>query len=555
MRRNIRVAAAQCEAGANVDENLATCLRMLDRAARDGADLIVLPEFMNHCSWYEGADHCLAVAVDLDGPFLAAVADRARRHRFHVVVNCTVRRERVVTGTSLLYSPEGHLLVSSDKQVLMGHENEFLTRARSISPVVETAVGRLGLYACMDGVICETPRSLARRGAQILCNSLNSFAPDEASLHVPVRAAENRCFVVAANKVGPLLPRALLGAVSRTTGIPAQFLHGAGESQIVGPDGTVFAKGPLSDEAIVIAEIDPRLADDKTRPDGTDVFAARRRDIYGPLAARPKPIRPSGGVAGELKVAVASSRSVDEAERAIAGTSASVVVLPELFCFEGASVTDVANAEQVSQRAVHRLVQALAGKSTLVATSVVRSGRHAGVLVSQAGVVFEQAQLHSIARHPWSRASSTLATHDIAGAKVAVIVGDDAIFPETMRLAAMRGVEVALVPFHAVERWETEIGLLERSAENRVCVVAATRPSRAGTSLITTLWEDFTLMTPWRTRAFDGNITRPIVTRAGPDDLLTEATIHPANARNKVVSHRTHLLDDRPWDLAQALTL
>jgi predicted amidohydrolase len=407
----------------------------------------------------------------------------------------------------------------------------------------------------MDGVICETPRSLARRGAQILCNSLNSFAPDEASLHVPVRAAENRCFVVAANKVGPLLPPALLGPVSRATGIPPSFLRGAGESQIVAPDGTVLARAPVEGEAVIVADVDPRLADDKTRPDGTDVFVARRRDLYGPLAARPTPVRASAGVAHELEVAAVSSGSVEEVEQALRATNAAIVVLPELFCCDGASVADVAAAEDQSRLAIQRLARALSGKRTLVATSVVRSGRHTGVLVSHAGVVLEQAQLHGIARHPWSRASSTLVTHEVAGARVAIVVGDDAIFPETMRLAAMRGVEVALVPFHAIERWETELGLIERSAENRVCVVAATRPTPAGTSLITTLWEDFTLMTPWRTRAFDGNITRPIVTRASGDQVLLEAMVHPANARNKVVSHRTHLLDDRPWDLAHALTL
>ena len=42
----------------------------------------------------------------------------------------------------------------------------------------------------------ETPRGLAVRGAQLLINSLNSFAFDEASLHIPVRAPENKVFVI-----------------------------------------------------------------------------------------------------------------------------------------------------------------------------------------------------------------------------------------------------------------------------------------------------------------------------------------------------------------------
>src|SRR5437868_976030 len=153
MATNVRVAAAQFAVGVDVDANLAACLLALRAAGACKPDLVVLPEFANHASWYDDAAHCWRVSVDIDGDFL---------------------------------------------------------------------------------------RALALRGAQILCNSLNSFALDEGSLHIPVRAAENRVFVVAANKIGALIPEALLEPVSAQTGIPVRFLSGAGDSQIVAPDGTVL---------------------------------------------------------------------------------------------------------------------------------------------------------------------------------------------------------------------------------------------------------------------------------------------------------------------------
>ena len=143
------------------------------------------------------------------------------------------------------------------------------------------------MYACMEGVINEVARGLALRGAQVLLNSLNSFALDEADLHIPVRAAENKVWVVAANKVGPLLPRDELPAIAARLGVPPEWLHGAGESQIVAPDGTVVAKAPRTGEAVIVADIDPAEADDKRRPDGTDIFATRRPELYGPIAAAP----------------------------------------------------------------------------------------------------------------------------------------------------------------------------------------------------------------------------------------------------------------------------
>ena len=93
-------------------------------------------------------------------------------------------------------------------------------------------------------------------GARLLCNSLNSFARDEASLHVPVRAAENGVWVAAANKVGSLLPDGRAEEFAEALGVPAEALEGAGESQIVDPDGTVVVKAPPTGEAVVVADID-----------------------------------------------------------------------------------------------------------------------------------------------------------------------------------------------------------------------------------------------------------------------------------------------------------
>ena len=81
------------------------------------------------------------------------------------------------------------IVATSDKQVLMGGERLHIAEGVDHSPVVDTPFGRVGMYSCMDGVIFETPRMLAVRGAQLLLNSLNSFALDEAALHVPVRAS------------------------------------------------------------------------------------------------------------------------------------------------------------------------------------------------------------------------------------------------------------------------------------------------------------------------------------------------------------------------------
>jgi predicted amidohydrolase len=564
----VKVAAVQYHVSADVAFNLQTALRMLDKAAEGRPDLVVLPEFANHLSWYENKEHCYQVSVPLDGPWLAAIAEKARQHRMYVVVNVTLQRAgSAATGTSLLYGRDGKLVSESDKQVLMGHENDFLAKSTRVCPIVETEIGRIGLYACMDGVINETPRGLGVSGAQILCNSLNSFALDEASLHIPVRAPENRVFIVAANKVGPLIPEMLLEPVSQATSIPVQFLSGAGESQVVAPDGRVLAMAPREGEAVIYAEIDPTQADVKLRPDGTDVFKSRRPSLYKPLAEKPPAQRDytlgaAEALAGVFQPSVLGEAAIEQAVQAVrdaAKSGVQLLTLPEMFCFENGVTSDPESAVIRSQQAIYALTQACReGGDIVVVTSLVtkeHSGLyHTGVAINKVGILLAQGQLHRSERHAWSKLVDTTKIEPLPWARLGLVVGDDALYPETFRLVALQNAEVVAVPFTLLERWEVETGLLERSAENRVCVVAATRATCMGASLITTLWEDFTVMTPWKVRPFDGHISYPIVTRASSAAGLTLAPIHPRNAHNKFVSKSTNVLDGRPWQLLDAIT-
>ncbi|MCO5183093.1 MAG: carbon-nitrogen hydrolase family protein [Anaerolineae bacterium] len=570
MSDTIRVAALQFGAVSDVAANLETCLRMIDTAALEKPDLMVLPEFCNHNSWYDDKQHCFQVSVALDGDFLEAIAAKAAEHDCYIVINCTVRRQNgTATGTSLLYGPDGRLLSQSDKQVLMGHENDFLEKAQSVAPIVETPIGRIGTYACMDGVVNETPRGLALRGAQILCNSLNSFAVDEGSLHVPVRAAENKVFVVAANKVAPLIPEFLVEPVSEATNIPAHFLDGAGDSQIVAPDGTVLAKAPGSGEAVVVADIDVSSTDNKLRPDGTNIFTSRRPDLYTPIGIASQPATRKPGAA-ELKVA--AIQPDDEGRDAIensaelvaeaARNGAQLIVLPELFCFADGIVTDPEDGITRSVQAILTLSEALdrADSDALVVTSLVgQTGagyQHIGVAIGRNGIIHHQPQLHHSNRHAaWATDLGDAQTvADLPWGKLAIIVGNDTIYPETFRLAALQDADVVAAPIHVLEKWETELGLVERSAENRVCLVTATRPSESGTSQIMTLHSDFTLMTPWETRPFDGYISYPLITAAEHAPGVTYGVVHPAATVNKVLSSHTDVVADRPWHLVDAIT-
>ncbi|GIH80826.1 nitrilase-related carbon-nitrogen hydrolase [Planobispora longispora] len=538
----VRVAAAQLEAGTDVAANLAACLRVIDAAAERGAELIVLPEFCNHLSWYGGRDHARRTACRIGDAFLGAISGRAARHGAYIKIGVTLARDDGrITGTGLLYGPDGALLGESDKQTLMGAENDHLTPGSAASPVIETPIGRLGMYACMEGVINEVCRSLTLRGAQVLLNSLNSFAVDEADLHVPVRAAENRVWVVAANKVGPLLPAAELPAIAGRLGVPPEWLHGAGESQIVAPDGTIAARAPRTGEAVAVADIDVSLADGKLRPDGTHVLTARRPELYSPVAAEPAGRAAPPG-APRLRVAVVRPQGGEpgEAERMVAEAAAGgaeLIVLPELC---GMTVLEASRA--------------LRGSTAHAVFSVRAGSAHEGVLVDGAGVAGRQRQLHPSARHPWAGDLGIgLEVFSLPWGRLAIVVGDDAVFPETFRLAALRDADVVAVPFTPSEPWELRLGLPERAAENRLNVVAAGHDGPDGMAgAVLGLSPDFTLWTA-REGPFTGRISHPVVTPVKNGERVVHAEVRPAQAVNRLVSRGTDLVDGRPWRLAGAL--
>ncbi|MDR7172414.1 putative amidohydrolase [Nocardia kruczakiae] len=539
-----RVAAVQLAAGTDVAVNLATCLRLIDDAAAHAPDLVVLPEFCNHLSWYADRDHAHRMACRIGDRFLTAIAERAARHRMYTKIGVTLAREDGrTTGTGLLFGPDGALLGQSDKQILMGAENDHLDPGDSDSEVVDTPLGRIGLYACMEGVICEVTRSLAIRGAQLLLNSLNSFATDEASLHIPVRAAENKVWVVAANKVGPLLPDEELPSIAARLGVPPDRLHGAGESQIVAPDGTTVARAPARGEAVVVADIDIGLADDKRRPDGTDVLAARRPRLYAPMLDISPRRAPAGAPTLPVAAALADVGLIGD----IARSGAALIVLPAL--------TGTASAERPSATvSVPEVAAALRGTTAHVVVSLRDGDAHVGVLVNAEGVAGYQRQLHRTERHPWlSDLGDALEIFDMPWGRLALVVGDDALFPETFRLAAVGDADVVAVPHALGEPWETRLGLPERAAENRLNIVAAAVDSTGALAgSIYALSADFTLWTAW-SGPFTGVISAPQVTSAPPGANRVQADIRPAQAVNRAVSRGTDLVAGRPAAAVSAL--
>ena len=369
----MRVAVSQFATSSNVQENLASCIRLINEAATCKPCLIVLPEYCNtlFCDDPLGhlqlgttpggyVDHNQAWndALAINGEFLQAIAAQAIKHCCYIVLTVTMQRDLLrnhqdgaiksnITVTTCLFSPVGERIYQADKKTLTGHENEFFISMRELSDVITTPFGKLGLLTGSDSMNFKASRDLALGGAQLLCNSINTFAIDQSKLHDPARSFENNVFLATANKVGALV------AKDQREEYDQAVLVGSGQSQIISTDGKVLAKITHHDEGFVFADIDLSEAglNNKTRPDSTQVITQLRPELYQALTAVTKQehhnehkLSHNGSVPITANVAIfatyaANEKAIEDVCQYIENNLSDIIQLPELFFVADKNIT------------------------------------------------------------------------------------------------------------------------------------------------------------------------------------------------------------------------
>lgn len=253
----MRIAALQTVATPNVDRNLDTARRLIAEAARDGAQLVVLPEYFCFMGHHDRDKLALAEAPG-DGPIQAMLAEAARRHAVWVVGGTLPLRSGQadrVFNASCVYSPEGVLTARYDKLHLFRYDNGResydegrVLQAGSVPQACEVGGLRLGLSVCYDLRFPELYRALMTPPCDLIAVP-SAFTHTTGRAHWEVllraRAIENQCYVIAAAQGG-------LHENGRRTW---------GHSLIVDPWGEVLALVEEG-EGIAMAQLEPqRIAD------------------------------------------------------------------------------------------------------------------------------------------------------------------------------------------------------------------------------------------------------------------------------------------------------
>ena len=251
MSRKFVAACVQNNATPDVDFNIETTLRLAERAADAGADLICTPEYFSGLRTENGLFHPAAFA-EAEHPVLPVFAAAAREWKVWFLLGSlgVLNPDGRISNRAYVVDSEGGIVARYNKihmfDVVL--DSGPLTESATIAPgdrsvVAPTPWGGLGLSICYDLRFAPLYRQLAHNGAIVLAApAAFTRVTGEAHWHVlnRARAIEHGCYMIAPCQYGEI------------EGGGACFGH----SLIVDPWGAVLADGG-DGEGVVLAEIDP----------------------------------------------------------------------------------------------------------------------------------------------------------------------------------------------------------------------------------------------------------------------------------------------------------
>jgi len=201
----LRVALGQYDTGwEDPPLSLSRAARVIERAAAQGAELVVLPETSTTGFTMESAKF----AEPLDGRSATTLARLAATHHVHVLAGIAIRESsdgaRVFRNSALLFGPDGLLVAHYRKQRLFAVGGEDLAYQPGDQAVTAEIGGiRFGIFICYDLRFPELFRALAPTvDAMILIASWPKVRRPHWDVLVQARAIENQCYFVAVTRTG-----------------------------------------------------------------------------------------------------------------------------------------------------------------------------------------------------------------------------------------------------------------------------------------------------------------------------------------------------------------
>jgi N-carbamoylputrescine amidase len=278
------------------DENLKRASQFVRDAARQGAQVVCLPELFKTQYFCQREEPALFdLAETIPGPSTEVLCKVAQEAKVAIIASLFEKRARgVYHNTAVMIDSDGKVLGLYRKMHIpddpLYYEKFYFTPGDLGFKAFDTHFGRIGTLVCWDQWYPEGARLTALQGAEVL------FYPTAIGWH----PAEKEQYGTAQHDAWRTIQRAhaiangvyvaVVNRVGHETGnIRGNEVKGAGlefwgRSFLCDPFGVVLAEGSHDKEEILIGEVDAQKMEDVRR--NWPFLRDRRIDAYGPITSR-----------------------------------------------------------------------------------------------------------------------------------------------------------------------------------------------------------------------------------------------------------------------------
>ena len=294
--KNFRIGLVQMSCSPDPAANLDKAADRVREAAREGANVVCLPELFNAQYFCQREDIALFdLAESIPGPSTERLTAVAREEKVVIVASLFERRAPgLYHNTAAILEADGSLLGLYRKMHIpddpLYYEKFYFTPGDLGFRTFNTSAGNIGTLICWDQWYPEGARITTLQGANVL------FFPTAIGWH----PAEKEEFGAAQYDAWQTIQRShaiangvYVGAVNRVghengdvrgNRVPGAGLEFWGGSFIADPFGRIIAKASHDREEILIGEVDLRALEDQRR--NWPFLRDRRIDAYQPIVNR-----------------------------------------------------------------------------------------------------------------------------------------------------------------------------------------------------------------------------------------------------------------------------
>jgi len=293
----VRVGLTQMACGDDPAENLRRQVRLVERAAADGAQIICTQELFRSKYFCQVEDHrFFKLAEPIPGPSTDTLGKVAKKHKAVVIASVFEKRtDGLYHNTAAVIDADGSIKGIYRKMHIpddpLYYEKFYFTPGDTGFRAWDTKHAKIGVLVCWDQWFPEGARLTAMQGAQIL------FYPTAIGWHPSEKveygkaqhesweliqrshAVANGCYVCAPNRIG--LEKVL---DSNRKPVSADGIEFWGQSFVAAPNGQVIAKASGDREEVLVVPCDLKKVEfSRTH---WPFLRDRRIDAYGDLTKR-----------------------------------------------------------------------------------------------------------------------------------------------------------------------------------------------------------------------------------------------------------------------------